>query len=270
MQELTAFLVELQGNIAHIRINRPEKRNAMAAEFWDEISEAFAWADATPEVRVVVLSGVGEHFSAGIDLNYFASIAAQFGKDAGRNARMLRNQIKFMQSALDAVDQCSKPVIAMVQGYCIGAGIDLIAACDMRYASADAKFSIKEIDLGMAADVGTLQRLPHIVPDGVLRELVYTGRLFDGQEAERIGLVNRTYANAEEMQAGVISVAEQIAQKSPLAVQGSKEMLRYMRDHSVADGLNYVATWNAAMLQSEDLRVAMTAQLSKSTPEFKN
>lgn len=270
MQTYKAFLIEQSDAVIHVQLNRPHKRNAMAAEFWEEIGQLFAWIDASAQVRVVLLSGMGEHFSAGIDLNYFAAIAGKMGQDAGRNARMLRQQIKQMQAAFDAVDQCSKPVIAMVQGYCLGAGVDLIAACDMRYATADARFSIKEIDLGMAADVGALQRLPHLIGDGVLRELVYTGRLFDGQEAERIGLVNRVFDDAQLMRAHVDAIAGQIAQKSPLAVQGSKEMLRYMRDHSVADGLNYVATWNAAMLQSEDVRLAVTAQLTKAVAQFKD
>lgn len=268
MKSYKAFLVELKDAVAHVQINRPEKRNAMAAEFWQEIGEIFAWVDATPQVRVVVLSGVGPHFCSGIDLHYFASVASKLTKDVGRNALVLRQQIKQLQNGLSAIDTCSKPVIAAVQGYCIGGAIDLISACDMRYASADAMFSIKEVDLGMAADVGTLQRLPHIIGDGVLRELAYTGRLFAAQEAERIGLLNCSYADQQSMLDEVFALAAQIAEKSPLAVQGTKEMLRYARDHSVEDGLNYIATWNAAMLQSEDVRIALAAQMKKAQPEF--
>lgn len=268
MENYKAFLVELKDGVAHVQINRPEKLNAMAAEFWQEVGEIFAWVDSTPQVRVVVLSGAGQHFSAGIDLNYLASVASKLGKDVGRNALILRQQIKELQTALNAVDKCSKPVIAAIQGYCLGGAIDLISACDMRYASADAQFSIKEVDVGMAADVGTLQRLPHIIGDGVLRELAYTGRMFDAQEAEKIGLVNRCYADHSSMLGEVFALAAQIASKSPLAVQGTKEMLRYARDHSVEDGLNYIATWNAAMLQSEDLRIAIAAQMSKTAPKF--
>ncbi|MCK9237370.1 MAG: crotonase/enoyl-CoA hydratase family protein [Thiopseudomonas sp.] len=268
MRDYKAFLVELKDSVAHVQINRPAKLNAMAAEFWQEIGDIFAWVDATPEVRVVVLTGAGQHFSAGIDLNYLASVASKLAKDVGRNALILRQQITELQTALSAVDRCSKPVIAAIQGYCLGGAIDLISACDMRYASADAQFSIKEVDVGMAADVGTLQRLPHIIGDGVLRELAYTGRIFDAQEAEKIGLVNCSYADQDAMMDKVFAIAAQIASKSPLAIQGTKEMLRYARDHSVEDGLNYIATWNAAMLQSEDLRIAIAAQLTKTAPKF--
>lgn len=188
----------------------------------------------------------------------------------GRNARALKRKIEELQSSFNAVDQCSKPVLAAIQGYCLGGAIDLISACDMRYCTTDAQFAIKEVDVGMAADVGTLQRLPHIIGDGMMREMAYTGRTVEGEEAQRIGLVNRTYADQAALMAGVLAIAQSIAEKSPIAVQGSKEMIRYMRDHSVADGLNYVATWNAAMLQAEDLRIAMTAHMTKQAPEFKD
>ncbi|HKM37319.1 MAG TPA: crotonase/enoyl-CoA hydratase family protein [Thiopseudomonas sp.] len=265
-----AFNVELKDSIAHVQINRPEKINAMNADFWSEMRDIFAWIEDTPEVRVVVLSGAGKHFSSGIDLMLLAQIGGELGKDVGRNARILKRKIEELQSTFTVVDQCSKPVLAAIQGYCLGGAIDLISACDMRYCSNDAKFSIKEIDIGMAADVGTLQRLPHIIGDGIMRELAYTGRTVDGDEAQRIGLVNRTYPDQEALMAGVFEIAHSIAQKSPIAVQGSKEMIRYMRDHTVTDGLNYIATWNAAMLQSEDLRVAMAAQMTQQAPEFKD
>lgn len=161
-------------------------------------------------------------------------------------------------------------MLAAIQGYCIGGAVDLISACDMRYCSADARFSIKEIDVGMAADVGTLQRLPRIIGDGVMRELAYTGRFVEADEARQIGLVNRVYSDRDSLLQEVMQLAGEIAGKSPLAIRGTKEMIRYMRDHDVDDGLNYVATWNAAMLQSEDLRVAVAAQMSKKTAEFKD
>lgn len=270
MTAYQAFKVELKDRIAHVQINRPEKINAMNADFWSEIREVFAWIEDTPEVRVVVLSGAGQHFSSGIDLMLLAQVGAQLGKEVGRNARTLKRKIEELQSSFNAVDQCSKPVLAAIQGYCLGGAIDLISACDMRYCSSDAQFAIKEIDVGMAADVGTLQRLPHIIGDGIMRELAYTGRTVQADEALRIGLVNRVYVDHESLLAGVFEIAHTIAQKSPIAVQGSKEMIRYMRDHTVADGLNYIATWNAAMLQSEDLRVAMAAHMSKQQPEFKD
>lgn len=270
MADYNAFNVELKDKIAHVQINRPEKINAMNADFWSEIRDIFAWIEETPEVRVVVLSGAGKHFSSGIDLMLLAQVGAQLGKEVGRNARALKRKIEELQSSFNAVDECSKPVLAAIQGYCLGGAIDLISACDMRYCTTDAQFAIKEVEVGMAADVGTLQRLPHIIGDGMMRELAYTGRTVEGEEAQRIGLVNRTYVDQEALMAGVFATARTIAEKSPIAVQGSKEMIRYMRDHSVADGLNYIATWNAAMLQSEDLRVAMAAHMSKQKPEFKD
>lgn len=270
MSEYHSLLVEQQGHVAHIRINRPEKINAMDAAFWEEMVRAFDWVEQTDSVRVVVISGQGKHFSAGIDLALLATAAAGMVNDIGRNAERIRRNILRLQASFNAIDNCRKPVIAAIHGYCIGGAIDLISACDMRYASADAQFSIKEIDMGMAADVGTLQRLPHLIGDGIMRELAYTGRLFDAAEAERMGLVNRVYADPESLLAGVMQLAEQIAGKSPLAIRGTKEMIRYARDHSVEEGLNYIASWNAAMLQSEDLKLAMAAHMAKKTPEFKD
>jgi len=253
VSDYKAFSVELADKIAHVMINRPEKINAMNADFWLEIIEIFRWIDATDEVRVVVLSGAGKHFSSGIDLMMLAQLGSQMGPDVGRNAEKLRRKILELQASFNAVDQCRKPVLAAIQGYCLGGAIDLVSACDMRYSTVDAQFSIKEIDIGMAADVGTLQRLPRIIGDG---------------EARSIGLVNRTFADATALLEGVMGIAREIAAKSPLAVRGTKEMIRYMRDHRVDDGLEYIATWNAAMLQSVDLRVAMAAHMSKQKPEF--
>jgi len=266
--EYSAFKVELTESIAHVQINRPEKVNAMNAAFWEEIVDIFQWIDDTDAVRVVVISGAGKHFSAGIDLMMLASLAGQMGKDVGRNARFLRKTIQRLQASFTAVDTCRKPVLAAVQGYCIGGAIDLISACDMRYCSSDAQFSIKEIDMGMAADVGTLQRLPRIIGDGIMRELAFTGRNVEADEALRIGLVNRVYDDQAALMDGVFAIAREIAAKSPIAVAGTKEMLSYMRDHRIDDGLDYIATWNAAMLQSEDLRVAVAAHMSKQKPTF--
>jgi len=268
VNEYKAFRVELADKVAQVVIDRPEKINAMNADFWAEIIDVFRWVDDTDEVRVVVLSGAGPHFSSGIDLQLLAQVGAQLGKDVGRNAEQLRRKILSLQASFNAVDHCRKPVIAAIQGYCLGGAIDLISACDMRYCSADARFSIKEIDMGMAADVGTLQRLPRIIGDGMMRELAYTGRTLDGAEAQAIGLVNRVYESPEALMEGVNELARQIAEKSPLAIRGTKEMIRYMRDHRVDDGLEYIATWNAAMLQAADLRVAVAAHMARQKPDF--
>jgi len=270
MSDYQAFKVELIDHIAHVQINRPDKINAMNEAFWSEIIDIFQWVDDTDEVRVVVISGAGKHFSSGIDLMMLASVANELGKDVGRNARLLRRKILRLQASFNAVDNCRKPVLAAVQGYCIGGAIDLISACDMRYAAQDAVFSIREIDMGMAADVGTLQRLPRIIGDGLLRELAYTGRNVDALEAQRIGLVNRTFDDLPTLLEGVFEIARQIAAKSPIAIAGTKHMISYMRDHQIGEGLEYIATWNAAMLQSSDLRVAITAHMSKQKPVFDN
>jgi len=270
VSDYSAFKVELTDHIAHVQINRPEKINAMNAAFWSEIIDIFRWIEDTDEVRAVVLSGAGKHFSSGIDLMMLAQVANELGKDVGRNARMLRRKILQMQESFSVVDRCSKPVLAAVQGYCIGGAIDLISACDMRYAADDALFSIREIDMGMAADVGTLQRLPRLIGDGMMREMAYTGRNVDASEALRIGLVNRTFADHQQLLEGVLAIAREIAAKSPIAIAGSKRMIGYMRDHSVDDGLEYVATWNAAMLQSADLKLAMVAHMGKQKPVFDN
>lgn len=268
MPEYQAFTVTLTDHVAQVCIARAAKRNAMNEAFWRELVDIFRWIDDTDEVRAVVLSGEGAHFSAGIDLAMLASLAAQMGPDVGRNARLLRKTIQRLQAAFNAVDRCSKPVLAAIQGHCIGGAVDLIAACDMRYCSADARFSIKEVDMGMAADVGTLQRLPRIIGDGILRELAFTGRDVEAAEALRIGLVNRCFDGHAALFEGVQAIALEIASKSPLAVAGTKRMLDYARDHSVEDGLEYIATWNAAMLQGQDLRTALAASMSKQAARF--
>lgn len=268
MSDYKAFRVELKDKIAHVVINRPEKFNAMNDDFWREIIDIFRWADDTDEVRVVVLSGAGAHFSSGIDVSLLAQMAGRFGADPARNADLMRRRIIELQGSINAVDVCRKPVLAAIHGYCLGGGIDLITACDMRYATADAKLSIREVDMGLAADIGTLQRLPRIIGDGLARELAFTARDISGEEARSIGLVNRTYADHDALMAGVFDIAREIASKSPVAVRGTKRMLSFMRDHSIDDGLEYVATWNAAMLQSPDVRAAVSAFVTKQKPEF--
>ena len=263
--------VQLTAHIATVRLNRPDKANAMNATMWQEIRQAFEWVDRTPEARVAVLQGEGRLFCAGIDLQMMMGLGPQIQNDCeGRKREALRRVILDMQDTLTSLERCRKPVLAAIHGGCIGGGIDLVTCADMRYASADAYFSIKEIDIGMTADVGTLQRLPKLVGEGITRELAYTGRKMDATEARQIGLVNRVFESREALYAGVQEIAATIAAKSPLSIRGTKEMITYARDHSVADGLNHVATWNAAMLQSDDLMAAMVAGMSKQTPEFKN
>jgi enoyl-CoA hydratase len=263
--------VTLEDHIATVRLNRPDKANAMNAAMWQEIRQAFQWVDETPEARVAILQAEGRLFTAGIDLQIMMAMAPQ-GQGAcdGRTRESLRRMILDMQDTLTSLERCRKPVLAAVHGACIGGGIDLITCADMRYCSADAYFCIKEIDIGMTADVGTLQRLPRLVGEGMARELAYTGRHLQAQEARDIHLVNRVFDTREALYAGVQEIAASIAAKSPLSIRGTKEMINYSRDHTVADGLNYIATWNAAMLMSQDLQEAMTANAAKRPAVFKD
>jgi enoyl-CoA hydratase len=242
----------------------------MNPAFWREIREVFETIDSDPMVRVAVISSTGPHFSAGLDLSSFGGILAPSDGDVGRSRESLRRLILELQQCFTAIDNCRVPVLAAVQGGCIGGGVDLVTACDMRYCSEDAYFVIKEIDIGMTADVGTLQRLPNLIPSGLMRELAFTGRNLEAEEARQSGLVNTVFADHAALEEGVLELARTIAAKSPLAVAGTKEMLNYSRDHSIADGLNHIATWNAAMIVSEDLMEAMGANQAKRAPEFKD
>ncbi len=262
--------VEINAHVATLTLNLPDRANAMTRDFWEELPQAMQMLDETPDCRVVIIKGAGKHFSAGIDLSMLAEIQQMMNskEDMGRVREKLRRWILSLQNAFNAIENCRKPVIAMIHGACIGGAIDLITACDMRYATEDARFCVKEIDLAIVADVGTLQRLPRIVSEGIARELAYTGKTISGTEAAQIHLVNRAFASFEEMQETVWSTATAIASKSPLATRGTKEIMQYSRDHSIADGLNYVATWNAAMLFSQDAVEAAMASMQKREAKF--
>ena len=264
--------VTQNGHVATVSLNRPDKANAMNWQMWQDIRSAMQWADRTPEVRVVVLQGEGKHFTSGIDLTMMMGLQAQIKDDCdGRSREKLRGIVLELQDTLTSIERCRKPVLAAIHGGCVGGGVDLITCTDMRYCAADAYFTIKEIDIGMVADVGTLQRLPKLIGNqGIVREMAFTGRKVSADEAQRIGLVNQVFESREALYAGVQELAAMIASKSPLSIRGTKEMLNYSRDHSVADGLNYIATWNAAMLMSSDLTTAMMASMAKQTPQFKD
>jgi enoyl-CoA hydratase len=263
--------VTLDAGVARVQLNRPHKANAIDAVMWRELREAMEWLDAEPRARVGILSASGAHFCAGIDLAMLDDLKAQ-ADDAcdGRSREKLRRVILDIQDTVTSIERCRKPVIAEVHAACVGGGIDIITACDLRYCCNDAWFSVKEIDVGIVADVGTLQRLPRLVGDGMARELAYTARRFDGAEAARIGLTNRCYNNRAELAEAVEALARQLAAKSPLCLRGTKEMINFARDHTVADGLNYVATWNAAMLHSDDLEEAVTAARERRPPVFRD
>jgi len=261
--QLSTMTVEVTDHIARVTLNRPDKFNTMNRAFWGDIRQVFTDLDERTDVRCVVIASTGKHFTAGLDLVDFGGSLVDAEVEPARRAEQFRRMVLQMQESFSVIDRCRAPVIAAIQGGCIGGGVDMVSACDIRYASADAFLSIQEVNIAITADVGTLQRLPHLLPQGVVRELAYTGRRMPAQEAQAYGLVNHTFDDHATLLDGAMTVARDIAAKAPLAVAGTKEMLNYARDHSVADGLNYVATWNAAMLSGADLMEAFGAQQQK-------
>ncbi|XP_012541976.1 delta(3,5)-Delta(2,4)-dienoyl-CoA isomerase, mitochondrial isoform X1 [Monomorium pharaonis] len=252
-----------------VKLNRPEKLNAISPTMWKEFKECFDELSTNPDCRVVILSGAGKHFCAGIDLKGMMEIGQGLmeHEDIARKCKYMEPKIKAYQDSFTAIEKCSKPVIAAVHGACIGAGVDMISAADIRYASSNAYFQIKEVDIGMAADVGTLQRFPKIMgSDSLVRELVYTARKYPAAEALESGFISRMLDSEESLLNKSIEVAEDIASKSPVAVQGSKMSMVYSRDHSVQEGLDHIAMHNKAMLQSEDFLNATMAQAVKGDP----
>lgn len=269
--EFETIAIRQEGHLACIELNRPDKANAINDRMWQELRAAMQWADRADAVRVVILCGAGRNFCAGIDLSMLQALQHFAGAGCrGRGAEQLRLMILDLQDTVTAIERCRKPVIARIHGACVGGGIDIASACDMRYCSADAYFSVKEVDVGLTADVGTLQRLPKLIGEGMARELAYTARRVDAGEAQEMRLVNRAYESREALETAVEELARSIASKSPLAVRGTKEMITYVRDHSVADGLNYIATWNAGMLLSADLEEALAAAREKRQAVFRD
>mgnify|MGYP000356014568 FL=1 len=261
--------VSLENHIAHIKLNRPDALNSMNIDFWQELPVAVREIDQAAEARVIVLSSTGKHFSAGMDLSVFTtSNTIPMTGDPARMAENLRRVVLQLQDCFNALEDIRLPVLAAIHGGCIGGAIDMVSACDSRYCTEDTFFTIKETQLGMTADLGTLQRLPHLIPQGLMRELAYTGRNFDAAEAKEMGLVNKVYASHEAMLEGVMEVAKQIAQQSPVAVAGCKEMINYSRDHSVADSLKYMATWQSGMFRPQDMMKCFAAKAQKTTPDF--
>lgn len=264
------FEIERAAHVSTLWLASPARRNAMGPAFWDELPRAMAELGADADTRVVVLAARGEHFTVGLDLAAMGGTLAGDGEEtSGAGARLrLLHEIERLQRAISSVADCPKPVVAAIHGWCIGGGIDLVTAADVRVAAATARFSVRETRIAIVADVGTLQRLPGIVGRGVAAELCLTGDDFDASRAHAIGLVNAVYPDAATTIAAAQEMAGRMAANSPLAVQGTKRVLRYCEGKSVEDGLAFVATWNAAFIQSADLGEAMAAFFEKRRPRF--
>ncbi len=267
---LVSLKVDRADHVAEVTLLGPGKGNAMGPDFWRELPLVFDELDADPDVRAVVLTGSGAHFSYGLDLPaMMPSWGAMLAGDslAGPRSRFL-DEIRNLQGAVSAVARCRKPVIAAVSGWCIGGGLDVVAAADVRLASADAKFSLREVKVAIVADLGSLQRLAGIIGEGHLRELAYTGKDITAERALRIGLVNDVHDDQAAVLAAARELAAEIAANPPLVVQGAKDVLNHVRERQVDDGLRYVAAWNSAFLPSKDLGEAVQAFLERRPPTF--
>ncbi len=262
--------VETTDRVATVTLIGPGKGNAMGPAFWAELPEVFGKLDADPEVRAIVLTGSGRNFSYGLDLPAMGDTLTPMMADGAlaRPRAEFHARLKRMQRSITAVADCRTPTLASVHGWCIGGGVDLISAVDVRYASADAKFSVREVKLAIVADVGSLARLPLILSDGHLRELALTGKDIDAARAEKIGLVNDVFEDAAACLAATQATAAEIAANPPLVVQGVKDVLDEQRTAQVSASLRYVAAWNSAFLPSKDLKEGISAIFAKRAPEF--
>ena len=270
-----SFKYTSEEGVGHLILDKGEDLNKMTMNFWYELPRIFDEIDKDASLRVLILSSTGKHFCAGMDLKNFGTLGNDTEKktnvpDKARIGESLYRVAKELQDMLSKLEKLRIPVLAGIQGGCIGGGLDLVTAADMRFASKDAFFCIQEVNIGMAADIGTLQRLPRVIPEGKVRELAYTGRRMPAEEALEAGLVNKVYESHEEMVSGLKEMAAVIASKSPLAVYGTKAILNFSRDHTIAEGLEYNALWSGAMLPQEDMAEAMMSNMEKRDPEFQD
>ncbi|MGH9171497.1 MAG: crotonase/enoyl-CoA hydratase family protein [Acidimicrobiales bacterium] len=264
--------IEHDSHVATLWLDRPEKRNAMGMPFFDQLPKVMAGLGRDRNVRAVVIAARGPAFSVGLDLTALAGVAADGEHGGGRShasmASATHANVLRLQESISSVAECPKPVIAAIHGWCIGGGVDLTAACDIRLAAADAKFSVRETRMAMVADLGSLQRLPLVMPMGYVAELAYTGKDIDAARAERIGFVNAVFTDQAATVAAALEMGTEIAANSPLAVQGTKQVLFEAHRDAVAAGLRYIATWNAGQLRSDDLNEAVTAFFERREPKF--
>ena len=264
---MPSFEIKRDGPVAHLRLTRPEASNALDMDFWRRFGPELKALDATGEVRVLVLSGEGKNFCAGMDISVFSG-GAILSADTAADRQAFHQTARDLQETLTTLERVRFPVIAAIQGACVGGGLDLIAACDIRLASQDAYFRIEEINIGMMADIGSLQRLPKLMPEGVVRELAYTGSTLTVDRAERLGVVNAILPDAEAVVAAALDMAKRIATKAPLAVSGSKAALNHARDHTVAEGLEWIAVMQGSLWSPADVMAAIQARMARTEGEF--
>jgi enoyl-CoA hydratase len=261
----SCFDVSIENHIAHVVMTRPEKRNSITADFWRELPEIIRDIDQGAKARVIVISSTGPHFCAGLDLASFAGGDHPQLSDEEKRRRRLQagaafySQVLHTQQSFNCLEEARIPVLVCIQGGAIGGGVDMAVACDIRYATEDAFLCIQETNIGMTADVGTFPRLVKLIPEGYVREMAYTGRRVPAAEAKAMGLINEVYPDQASMLEAVMNVAGEIASKAPLAIYGCKRMINYARDHSTADGLDYIAIWNTTFLQTDEIQEALTA-----------
>lgn len=264
------FEVTESDSIAHIVLNRPDELNSMIPEFWSELPQLVDEISNRGAARAIVISSTGKHFTAGMDLSVFTSgnLDDDDQTEVGRARSVFRYNVLHLQDTFNSLERARMPVLVATQGGVVGAGVDMITACDMRYATEDSWFCIHEINIGMTADVGTLQRLPKIIPEGIAREMAFTGDRMPAARAKEVGLVNEVYPDQDAMLEAVMATAARIASKSPLAIHGTKETINYTRDHSVADSLQYIAAWQTGMFQPTDMMESFGAKAEGRDAQF--
>ncbi len=268
----TCFNVSIEAGVAHIQMNRPDAMNAMNRAFWNELPVIVKDISDNARARCIVISSTGKHFCAGMDLTVFTgdggTVAGGRPSDRENAGESFRYHVHHLQDVFSCLDEARMPVIVAIHGGCIGGAVDMTSACDIRYASADTFFCIQEINIGMTADVGTFPRLCKLIPEGWVRELAYTGRRLSAEQARQIGLVNTVLETHEACVAHALETAREIASKSPLAVAGSKVMINYARDHTIKDGLDYIAVWQTGMFSSAHMGEAFRAKAEKRDGNF--
>ncbi len=262
------FTVSIEDHVAHIVLSRPEKRNAMSADFWAELPDIIHDIDNNAKARAIVISSTGPIFSAGIDLAMLSTVGGNGDKNQATYGAHFLSTVKRLQASFTAIEDCRIPVIAAIQGGCIGGGVDLVTACDIRMGTHDSFITIYEINVGMTADVGTFPRILNHLPEGLVRELAYTGRKMGAEEMMKHGFYNAAYATQDELMTAAMAMAKEIASKPPLAVYGCKKMITYGRDHSTQDALDYVGVWNMSMLIPSEMMEAMVSGKEKRPGKF--